>query len=184
MLRPIDVIFKHPGKKFTVIYQNGKLWQLPRLDFDGVSLAYKRAYIGSREQIFVAQNQELPADDLLLCSQLATIPLPAIVIGRNVDEFEQWWQQNSFNYRQLSAHAKSQQAQAKAQLNDPNQQTKQQNPTTTAASPNLSATLIENSNLTTHANTPIVSSMASLSTQQSSTDIFDQMLDDLTQNLR
>lgn len=122
MLRPIDVIFKHPVKKFTVIYQNGKLWQLPRLDFDGNSLRHKRPYTGSREQIFVAQDQRLPADDLLLRSQLATLDLPATVAGKNADEFERWWQQNSFELREASERAKQQQAHAKALLANPNAQ--------------------------------------------------------------
>lgn len=119
MLRPIDVIFKHPTKKFTVIYQSGKLWQLNHLAFDGKSLSHKRPYTGSREQIFVAQDQSLPANDLLLRSQLATIALPATIIGRNAEEFEQWWRQNSFDYRELSTLAKAAQRQAKAQLTQP-----------------------------------------------------------------
>lgn len=122
MLRPIDVIFKHPVKKFTVIYQNGKLWQLPRLEFDGNSLRHKRPYTGSREQIFVAQDQRLPADDVLLRSQLATLNLPDTVAGKNADEFERWWQQNSYELREASERAKQQQAHAKALLANPNAQ--------------------------------------------------------------
>lgn len=135
MLRPIDVIFKHPVKKFTVIYQNGKLWQLPRLEFDGNSLRHKRPYTGSREQIFVAQDQSLPADDLLLRSQLATLALPDTVAGKNADEFERWWQQNSYELREASERAKQQQAYAKALLANPNAQPLQSPQTLPSAQP-------------------------------------------------
>lgn len=94
MLRPIDVIFKHPVKKFTVIYQNGKLWQLPRLDFTGKSLLVKKPYKDSREHIFVAANQTLDGTDVALIAELSTVHLPDSIVGRNVDEFEAWWRNN------------------------------------------------------------------------------------------
>ncbi len=94
MLRPIDVIFKHPVKKFTVIYQNGKLWQLPRLDFTGQSLIVKQPYKDSREHIFVASDQTLDPNDVPLMAELLTITLPEAIIGKNVNEFEAWWRGN------------------------------------------------------------------------------------------
>lgn len=116
MLRPIDVIFKHPVKKFTVIYQNGKLWQLPKLEFDGQSLTYKKAYKGSREHIFVSPEQTLDSNDLVLISQLLTVDLPESVHGRNVDQFEHWWRQNWYDFKQEMAVKQARQKQVKAQL--------------------------------------------------------------------
>lgn len=199
MLRPIDVIFKHPVKKFTVIYQNGKLWQLPRLDFDGQSLAYKTPYKGSREQIFVAQNQILPNDDLVLCSQLATLDLPATVVGRNVDQFEQWWRQNSFEYKALSDLAKQNQEMAKQQLANPSTHLAVSSPATTAAATMAATTTVATTPSLSvktplppvpqssvpppsqHPSPPMPKSVpTSISSANNSDDIFDQMFSDLT----
>lgn len=97
MYRPIDVIFHHPVKKFTVIYQNGVLWQLPMLKIDSQSLNHKKRYRGSRKELFVARNQLLE-DAATLAGQLQTIALPPSIIGRDVDEFEHWWRHNWFKY--------------------------------------------------------------------------------------
>ena len=113
MLRPIDVIFRHPVKKFTVIYQNGKLWQLPKLDFDGQSLTYKKPYKGSREHIFVAKDQTLDGMDNVLISQLLTVHLPDSIVGKNVNQFEHWWQQNWYAFREEISVKKERQKHAK-----------------------------------------------------------------------
>lgn len=101
MYRPIDVIFRHPIKKFTVIYQNGVLWQLPKLEIDRQSLQNKKRYRGSRQEIFVAANQKLDTLDTDLAAQLLTIELPASIVGRNVDEFDRWWRHNWFKYSEV-----------------------------------------------------------------------------------
>lgn len=116
MLRPIDVIFKHPVKKFTVIYQNGKLWQLPKLEFDGQSLMYKKPYKGSREHIFVANDQTLDGTDTVLIAQLLTVHLPESMHNKNVNEFEHWWRQNWYGFREEIAVKKQRQQQAKQLL--------------------------------------------------------------------
>ena len=103
MRRSIDVIFRHPVKKFTVLYQNGQLWQLPKVDFDSQSLQYKKPYRGSRTQIFVAANQQLDPNDTALAAQLFTIDLPNAIVGRNVDEFDNWWRHNQFRYQRIIA---------------------------------------------------------------------------------
>lgn len=116
MLRPIDVIFKHPVKKFTVIYQNGKLWQLPKIEFDGQSLMYKKPYKGSREHIFVANDQTLDGTDTALIAQLLTVHLPESMHNKNVDEFEHWWRQNWYGFREEIAVKKQRQQHAKQML--------------------------------------------------------------------
>lgn len=180
MLRPIDVIFKHPVKKFTVIYQNGKLWQLPRLDFTGKSLLVKKPYKDSREQIFVAQNQTLDSTDFPLIAELLTVELPPSVVGRNVNEFEAWWQSHALQFQE-EIHIKEQQRQHAKQLVEqahltrvsPNElfQAQSQAQTVQPVSPSS-----QPQSQIVKSNPPVLSNPP-----ENAGDIFDQMLAELTQ---
>ena len=199
MYHPIDAIFKQPIDRYTVIYQNGKLWQLPRLDFNGQSLARKKPYTGSREQIFVASGQQLNPNDLLLISQIATIDLPASVIGRNVDQFEAWWRTHSIDYQTQIEASRQRQRDARQQLKQrlpqPQVDTASQataSPITlpSVAQPTITSTAPSTVSSVVASATPAMSSNNTVNNMGNATDansahddIFDQMLADLTNDL-
>ncbi|MFW2178040.1 MULTISPECIES: hypothetical protein [unclassified Moraxella] len=196
MLRPIDVIFKHPVQKFTVIYQNGKLWQLPRLDFTGKSLLVKKPYKGSREHIFVANDQTLDTTDTQLIAELITVDLPSSITGRNVDEFEHWWRHNWFHFKEELAVKKQQQQQAKAlleqahiarvspnELNNPTVSNLVTPPTTNHMSPSQSPNNVSQPQHTVTPAIPVSTPSVPPNTANGSTDPFDDMLDDLMKDL-
>ena len=112
MLPTIDVIFFHPVKKFSVLYRGGKLWQLPRLDFNAQSLAYAKPYTGNPEELFIAANQQ--PSDTALNTELLSLDLPATLVGRNVPQFEHWWQANRYHYRDMIRQKADAQARAKS----------------------------------------------------------------------
>ena len=195
MYHPIDAIFKQPIDRYTVIYQNGKLWQLPRLDFNGQSLARKKPYTGSREQIFVASVQQLNPNDLLLISQIATIDLPASIVGRNVDQFETWWRTHSIDYQTEIEASRQRQRDARQQLKQrlphPQVNTASQATASPITLPPVAHPTIKSTAPSTVASaTPARSSDDTVNNMGNAThansahdDIFDQMLADLTNDL-
>lgn len=195
MYHPIDAIFKQPIDRYTVIYQNGKLWQLPRLDFNGQSLARKKPYTGSREQIFVASSQQLNPNDLLLISQIATIDLPASIVGRNVDQFETWWRTHSIDYQTEIEASRQRQRDARQQLKQrlphPQVNTASQATASPITLPPVAHPTIKSTAPSTVASaTPARSSDDTVNNMGNATDansahddIFDQMLADLTNDL-
>lgn len=195
MYHPIDAIFKQPIDRYTVIYQNGKLWQLPRLDFNGQSLARKKPYTGSREQIFVASVQQLNPNDLLLISQIATIDLPASIVGRNVDQFETWWRTHSIDYQTEIEASRQRQRDARQQLKQrlphPQVNTASQATASPITLPPVAQPTIKSTAPSTVASaTPARSSDDTVNNMGNATDansahddIFDQMLADLTNDL-
>lgn len=199
MYHPIDAIFKQPIDRYTVIYQNGKLWQLPRLDFNGQSLARKKPYTGSREQIFVASSQQLNPNDLLLISQIATIDLPASIVGRNVDQFETWWRTHSIDYQTEIEASRQRQRDARQQLKQRLPQPQFDTASQATASP-ITLPPVAQPTITSTAPSTVPSVVASATPARSSDDtvnnmgnathansahddIFDQMLADLTNDL-
>ena len=199
MYHPIDAIFKQPIDRYTVIYQNGKLWQLPRLDFNGQSLARKKPYTGSREQIFVASSQQLNPNDLLLISQIATIDLPASIVGRNVDQFEAWWRTHSIDYQtQIEATRQRQrdaEQQLKQRLPQPQFDTASQataspitlppvaQPTITSTAPNTVPSVVASATPARSSDDTVNNMGNATDANSTHDDIFDQMLADLTNDL-
>lgn len=170
MLPTIDVIFFHPVKKFSVLYRGGKLWQLPRLDFNAQSLAYAKPYTGNPEELFIAANQQ--PSDIALNTELLTLDLPATLVGRNVPQFEHWWQANRYHYRDMIRQKADAQARAKSV---PHHGVSPQPQPQPHVKPNSDHLTSQNLHQTT-------ASDAQVTTNQSDA-IFDELLAELTRDL-
>lgn len=176
MLPSPDVIFYHPIKKFSVLYHNNKLWQLPRRDFNGTSLRYMQPFTGNLSEIVVAFSQQLDPDDLVLQSQLLTLDLPKTLVGRNANEFMQWWQANRHAYRRELQEKSARQAEYKRLLQQKMPQRHSPiNASQSYVTPNADALTSQKPSHTTANDAPVT-------TSQSDT-IFDDLLADLTKNL-
>lgn len=95
-LRSIDAIFIQPKDKYYVIYQSGKLWQLPRLKIDVSSWQRKIPYQGSKSHLYLSRQQHIT--DKILKQKIHTLDLPESLHGCSVTQFENWWQMNALSW--------------------------------------------------------------------------------------
>lgn len=88
-LRPIDAIFIYPKKRCYVVYNQGKLWILPRMKLDKTTWEYKKPFTENPKEIYLSSQQRL--DDPDLAQALFTLELPESLHGSDVEKFEAWW---------------------------------------------------------------------------------------------
>ena len=73
-LRPINAIFIEQKQQFIVVYQQGKLWQLPRMKLDMSAWRYRKPFTGNKSALILARNQHIT--DATLAKKLPTHQLP------------------------------------------------------------------------------------------------------------
>lgn len=99
MQHNIDVIFTHPKDKFFVILHKGCWWQLPRMHISLLAWQHKKPYLGSLEQIYLNQEQQLQDPALSTILHLETA-LPKQVIGISAARFVSWWRVHAYDFLQ------------------------------------------------------------------------------------
>lgn len=102
-LRPINAIFIEQKQQFFVVYQQGKLWQLPRMKLDMSAWRYRKPYTGNASALVLARDQHIA--DKALAQKLPTHELPSTLHGISLPRFETWWRQNGFDWLNNSAQA-------------------------------------------------------------------------------
>lgn len=95
-LRPVNAIFIEQKQQFIVVYQQGKLWQLPRMKLDMSAWRYRKPFTGNKSALILARNQHIA--DTTLAQKLPTHQLPDVLHGLNLPRFENWWRQNGFDW--------------------------------------------------------------------------------------
>lgn len=95
-LRPVNAIFIEQKQQFIVVYQQGKLWQLPRMKLDMSAWRYRKPFTGNKSALILARNQHIA--DTTLAQKLPTHQLPNGLHGINLPRFENWWRQNGFDW--------------------------------------------------------------------------------------
>lgn len=95
-LRPVNAIFIEQKQQFIVVYQQGKLWQLPRMKLDMSAWRYRKPFTGNKSALILAHNQHIA--DTTLAQKLPTHQLPDVLHGINLPRFENWWRQNGFDW--------------------------------------------------------------------------------------
>ncbi|OOS21587.1 hypothetical protein [Moraxella lincolnii] len=95
-LRPVNAIFIEQKQQFIVVYQQGKLWQLPRMKLDMSAWRYRKPFTGNKSELILARNQHIA--DTTLAQKLPTHQLPDVLHGLNLPRFENWWRQNGFDW--------------------------------------------------------------------------------------
>lgn len=95
-LRPVNAIFIEQKQQFIVVYQQGKLWQLPRMKLDMSAWRYRKPFTGNKSALILAHNQHIT--DTTLAQKLPTHQLPDALHGLNLPRFETWWRQNGFDW--------------------------------------------------------------------------------------
>ncbi len=95
-LRPVNAIFYHPKHKFIVIYQNGTLWQLPRMKVDIESWRRRESYKGEEEELYLHKHQHI--EDTKLAHILPTHNFPSTLTNSSLHLFESWWLTNSYDW--------------------------------------------------------------------------------------
>lgn len=95
-LRPVNAIFIEQKQQFIVVYQQGKLWQLPRMKLDMSAWRYRKPFTGNKSALILAHNQHIT--DTTLAQKLPTHQLPDVLHGINLPRFENWWRQNGFDW--------------------------------------------------------------------------------------
>lgn len=95
-LRPIDAIFIHPERRLYVVYYRGALWQLPRMKIDESSWQRRQPYKGDMGALYLSSHQFI--SDPLLAAKLRTLNLPAAIRGSTLPRFEAWWETQGFDW--------------------------------------------------------------------------------------
>ncbi|MBS9779788.1 MAG: hypothetical protein KGV51_04095 [Moraxellaceae bacterium] len=95
-LRPVNAIFYHPKYKFIVIYQQGTLWQLPRMKVDIDSWRRKLSYNGDNSDLYFYPHQQI--EDEELAEIIPTYEFPASLNNCSLQTFENWWLANSHHW--------------------------------------------------------------------------------------
>lgn len=95
-LRPINAIFIEQKQQFIVVYQQGKLWQLPRMKLDMSAWRYRKPFLGNKSALVLARDQHI--SDAALANKLPTHELPDSLHGVGLARFETWWRQNGFDW--------------------------------------------------------------------------------------
>lgn len=159
--RPIDAVFVHPEQRCYIIYDRGTLWQLPRMKIDNSSWIRRKPYTGKTTELYLSRNQRIK--DPVLAHRLRTLNLPASVRGITLSRFEYWWETHGFEWSKqvvmagASPLAVHERHEALASLTKNNAEPKQ--------------------DMATSADT------LGLSVNQTSKDIFEDMLADLKKDL-
>lgn len=161
-LRPINAIFIEQKQQFIVVYQQGKLWQLPRMKLDMSAWRYRKPFTGNKSALILARDQHIT--DATLAQKLPTHQLPNGLHGINLPRFENWWRQNGFDW--LNNH----------QNDNTNTQNKDiQNDNTNI---NTKANISPTADISNHKNT-----QPNVQSNPQSDNIFDSMLADLEADL-
>ncbi len=95
-LRPVNAIFYHPKYKFIVVYQQGTLWQLPRIKIDMDSWRRKLRYNGENSDLYFYPHQQIA--DSELAEILPTHNFPDNLNNCNLQTFENWWLANAHHW--------------------------------------------------------------------------------------
>lgn len=95
-LRPIDALFVHSKQRCYVVYDRGRLWQLPRMKIDHASWARRQPYTGDDDALYLSRSQTI--HDPVLAIKLRTLNLPAAVRGSTLPRFEAWWEAHGFEW--------------------------------------------------------------------------------------
>ncbi len=94
--RPVNAIFYHPKHKFIVVYQNGTLWQLPRMKIDVESWRRREPYQGDNTELFLYRHQHIADDEL--AHLLPTHNFPDNLTNNSITLFESWWLNHSYEW--------------------------------------------------------------------------------------
>lgn len=122
-LRPINAIFIEQKQQFFVVYQQGKLWQLPRMKLDMSAWRYRKPFTGNASALVLARDQHI--NDKALAQKLPTHDLPSTLHGISLPRFETWWRQNGFDWLNNSAQANTTQSKTQPAGQATGQTTKQ-----------------------------------------------------------
>lgn len=189
-LRPIDALFVHPKQRCYVIYNRGTLWQLPRMKIDNASWQRRTPYVGDTHILHLSRNQIL--NDPILSQQLRTLNLPAAVRGITLPQFEVWWETHGFEWTKktllagqspLAAHQMAQPKSVSRVEQDHAQTDDHVQDITDKVTNTTKSNAIRQTNMATSAATPRADTAEHHLTKNSVTDIFADMLDDLTQEM-
>lgn len=95
-LRPIDAIFVYPEQRLCVVYFRGELWALPRMKVDNAAWQRRVPFEGDKNELYLSRQQAI--SDPLLAKELRTLNLPEAVRGSTLPKFEAWWQAHGFKW--------------------------------------------------------------------------------------
>lgn len=94
--RPIDALFVNSKQRCYVVYDRGRLWQLPRMKIDQAAWTRRQPYTGDDEALYLSRSQTI--HDPILATQLRTLNLPTAVRGITLPRFEAWWERHGFEW--------------------------------------------------------------------------------------